>query len=673
MKFYVEKLIGDKLKIPSEHKLYNAAWLLSIMLCFFYAVFSDYVVAVQANTTIVAGSGMMLAAFYALSMVKQYRYGKLQQEISRLKQMETKLQRAEQQWHNLIENINDIIFTLNTQEIFTYINHAVEKEFLYQPAEIIGMPLRHFVHPEDLPRVIAAYKTALAGDPRPHDFRFFDKHGNTRYVSCSSRPLMEDDELIGVTGVIVDITERKHMEDELRKHRDNLEELVIERTAELNSVNDQLCREIAERKQAEAQLKHLATHDYLTSVPNRYSFEESLKKTVAKAKRGMDSSLLFIDIDNFKLVNDTKGHTAGDHLLINVANTIKENIRESDVLARLGGDEFAVLLEGITVDEARHAAENLRQKIEEKEFRLHRYGSFNLSFSIGVAMIDGTLNSQRLLTLADTALYAAKGKGGNRVILLDPNEETTTKSAFINQLVTQLKNAIKEDKFVLYLQPVVQAADGDILHYEALLRLPGENGDIISPHAFIPVAEQFGLMPQIDGWVVKAALNMLRQDPDLNVFVNISGISLSDESLLEYIEDMIAQSGAVAARLGFEITETVAVQDMQLAQLWIDRLKKFGCRFALDDFGIGFSSFSYLQMLPVDYLKIDGSFISNLDKDTSQRALVEAMNTVAHSLGKKTIAEYVENEHVLHILRELNIDCAQGYYLGVPKPIQPKI
>lgn len=673
MKFYVEKLIGDKLKIPSEHKLYNAAWLLSIMLCFFYAVFSDYVVAVQANTTIVAGSGVMLAAFYALSMVKQYRYGKLQQEISGLKQMETKLQRAEQQWHNLIENINDIIFTLNTQEIFTYINHAVEKEFLYQPAEIIGMPLRHFVHPEDLPRVIAAYKTALAGDPRPHDFRFFDKHGNTRYVSCSSRPLMEDDELIGVTGVIVDITERKHMEDELRKHRDNLEELVIERTAELNSVNDQLCREIAERKQAEAQLKHLATHDYLTSVPNRYSFEESLKKTVAKAKRGMDSSLLFIDIDNFKLVNDTKGHTAGDHLLINVANTIKENIRESDVLARLGGDEFAVLLEGITVDEARHAAENLRQKIEEKEFRLHRYGSFNLSFSIGVAMIDGTLNSQRLLTLADTALYAAKGKGGNRVILLDPNEETTTKSAFINQLVKQLKNAIKEDKFVLYLQPVVQASDGDILHYEALLRLPGENGDIISPHAFIPVAEQFGLMPQIDGWVVKAALNMLRQDPDLNVFVNISGISLSDESLLEYIEDMIAQSGAVAARLGFEITETVAVQDMQLAQLWIDRLKKFGCRFALDDFGIGFSSFSYLQMLPVDYLKIDGSFISNLDKDTSQRALVEAMNTVAHSLGKKTIAEYVENEHVLHILRELNIDCAQGYYLGVPKPIQPKI
>lgn len=590
----------------------------------------------------------------------------LKQEIAEREQAENSLRESEKRYRNLVENINDVIFTLDTQGLITYVSTVIEKIFLYKADEVIGKPFVSFIHPDDLTYLLTRLELVIAGELFPSEFRVLDKNGNIHYVRTSSRPLLEENQLVGLTGVLVDITKRKQMEDELRKHYDHLEERVKERTAELKTANEQLEQEIAERKQIEEQLEYLATHDYLTSIPNRYSFEESLKKAVAKAKRGKESALLYIDFDNFKFVNDTKGHTAGDHLLISVAKIIKENIRESDTLARLGGDEFGVLLEGTTIDEARLVAEKLRKITEDNEFYLMSFGCFNLSFSVGVVMIDGTLNSQRLLTLADTALYAAKEKGRNRVVLLEQNEETTTKFAAINQLVAQVKNAIKEDRFILHFQPVVRVDNGKIHHHEALLRLQAEDGELILPKVFIPAAERFGLMPQIDRWVVRTSLNIMRQHPDLSLFINISGISLSEESLLENIEEMITRCGMEPSRIGFEITETAAVKDMLLAQRWIERLKKTGCRFALDDFGIGFSSFSYLLMLPVDYLKIDGSFVCNLDKDPSHRVLVEAMSTVARSLGKKTIAEYVENENVLKILQQLNIDFAQGYFLGSP-------
>lgn len=593
----------------------------------------------------------------------------LKQEIAEREQVEMMLRESEKRYRNLVENINDVIFTLNTQGIITYVSNAFEKQFLYKADEVTGKPFDFFIHPDDLTLVLNRLERVLAGDVLPSEFRVLDKNGKVRFVRTSSRPLLAENQLVGLTGVLVDISGRKQMEDELREHRDHLEEIVDKRTTELITANEQLQQEIAERKQAEAQLKHLATHDYLTGIPNRFSFEESLKNTVAKAKCGKDGSLLFIDIDNFKLVNDTKGHIAGDHFLITVARIIKENIRKSDTLARLGGDEFGVLLEETTVDEARLVAEKLRKKVEDNDFCFTNYGCFNLSICIGIVMIDGSLNSQKLLTLADTALYAAKEKGRNRIVLLDPNEETTTRLSAINQLVAQVNMAIKEDKFVLHFQPVVQVDNGKTLYHEALLRLLGEENKLISPGDFIPVAERFGLMPQIDRWVVGESLNIMRQHPGLCLFVNISGLSLSDESLLGYIEEMITQCGMEPSRIGFEITETAAVKDMSLARRWIERLKKIGCRFALDDFGIGFSSFSYLQMLPVDYIKIDGAFIANLDKDPSHRALVKAMNTVAHTLGKKTIAEYVENENVLKTLQKLKVDCAQGYFLGLPKTL----
>lgn len=429
-------------------------------------------------------------------------------------------------------------------------------------------------------------------------------------------------------------------------------------------------RDITGRKRVEKQLQYLATHDSLTNIPNRYSLEENLGRVVAKAGRGENSALLLIDLDNFKMVNDTLGHAAGDELLISLTKILKNNLREGDLLARLGGDEFAVLLEGTTVDEAWIVAEKLRRVVEECELCLIMYRScFNLSISIGFVMVDGTLDSQKVLSLVDTALYAAKEDGRNRVVFLQTGEDTTNKFSETNKLVGLIKNALKENRFVLFFQPVISVPDGKISHHEALIRLLDTDGEMIYPGKFIPVAERFGLMPQIDYWVVRSSLKALRKNPYLKLFVNLSGVSLGDEDLLEFIETNIRESRIDPSRIGFEITETAAVRDILRAERWIHRLKGIGCRFALDDFGIGFSSFTYLRVLPVDYLKIDGSYIRNLDTDSTHLALVQAMNAVAHTLGKKTVAEFVENEKILKILQELKIDCGQGYFLGEPSPL----
>ena len=428
-------------------------------------------------------------------------------------------------------------------------------------------------------------------------------------------------------------------------------------------------RDITERKRIKEQLQHLATHDSLTNIPNRYFLEETLKRVIAKAKRGGESALLLLDLDNFKLVNDSLGHAAGDELLNTLVKTLRCNLREGDLLARLGGDEFAVLLEGATVKEAERVAEKLRRVIEEEELPLVMHGaSFYLSLSIGLVMIDGTLDFQKLLSRADTALYAAKDAGRNKVVIARPDENVKARLTETNHLLSLIKGALKEDRFVLLFQPVVGISDSVIKHYETLVRIRDISGSLIDPCNFIPTAERFGLMPKIDRWVVQSALKRLKDNSAIKLFVNIAGISLGDETLLDIIEVSIRNSAIDPARLGFEITEAAVVKDQERAEQWIRRIKNLGCGFALADFGIGFSSFSYLRMLPVDYFKIDGAFAQNLDSEPTHQVLIQAMNTVAHALGKKTVVEYIETESSLKLLQEMNIDCGQGYFLGRPAP-----
>lgn len=570
------------------------------------------------------------------------------EDITVRQKSEEKLRSAHQQLLDIIEFLPDATFVINKEKKVIAWNRAIE--------EMTGVSKEDIVGKDDY-----AYAVPFYNEKRPVliDLIFL----NDQEVRKMYRYVKRKDKTLFAEAFITSGNDGKGTY------------LWLTASPLFNSSGEvvgaiESIRDITENKQVEKRLQYMATHDSLTNIPNRYMLEETLKRTVAKAKRGKKGALLFIDLDNFKIVNDTLGHSAGDEVLISSVNILKSNLRTSDFLARLGGDEFAILLEDTSLEEAWLVAEKLRRAIDDSEVCLVMYRhSVNLSLSIGVVVVDGTLDSQKLLSLADTALYRAKDGGRNKVDFIQADEDAAKTLSRTNQLVTLIKFALKENRFELYYQPVVTVEDKKVLHYEALLRLRDAQGELVSPGKFIPVAERFGLMPQIDRWVVQNSLEKLVDEPELNIFINISGLSLGDEELLVFIEESIKEKGIEPVRIGFEITETAAVRDLKRAENWILRLKKLGCRFALDDFGIGFSSFTYLRMIPADYIKIDGSFISNLNTEPTNIALVQAINTIARTLGKKTVAEFVESQEILSKLEELKIDFAQGYYLGKPAPM----
>ena len=558
------------------------------------------------------------------------------------------LKATQQQLFDIIDFLPDATFVVDKNRKVIAWNKAIEK--------MTGIKSKDILYRGDY-----AYSLPFYGTPRPilidliledseeirSQYDFIEKRGNIFYSEtfvpqafegkgaflwATASPLFsKDGEIVGAIEAIRDVTQRKKMEN---------------------------------------QLKYLATHDPLTNVPNRYSLEDNLKRTVGSAKRGKQSALLMIDLDNFKIVNDSLGHIAGDEILITFVNLIKSNLRESDLLFRIGGDEFAIILEDTDIEKAKEIAEKLRLVIEQEELCLaYIKQCFNLTISIGLVVINGNLCPQKLLSYADSALYMAKDVGRNKVILIDAKQDLTDNLAETNIMVGTIKKALVNNDFVLYFQPVIRNDDGVINHYEVLLRIKDDRGNLVMPNTFIPVAERFGLMPQIDLWVVKACFGILKSYPDINLMVNLSGASFGDQDLLDYIEKEIKEQKIVPSRIGFEITETNAVKDIIHAERWISRIRKLGCTFALDDFGIGFSSFSYLRMLPAEYIKIDGSFVRDLDQDSTHRALVEAISNVAKALGKKAIAEYVESREILDELKKLGVEFSQGYYISKPKLI----
>jgi len=422
-----------------------------------------------------------------------------------------------------------------------------------------------------------------------------------------------------------------------------------------------------DRKRQEEQLRHQAMHDPVTELPNRRALREELKSLLERSQWSRRGALVLMDLDNFKLVNDTCGHAAGDQVLIHVSALFRRALRPSDFLARLGGDEFAVVLEDVSLADASVVAERLRKAACDCRFNPDGR-NFTLGVSIGIAPIDGTLDLDAVMALADSALYAAKDLGKNQTVVYQNEDEKGMALIQAAEWATRLTDALREGRLTLYFQPVVRLDTGEVEHLEALLRLQDEQGKIISPGAFLSAAEDYGLMPEIDRWVIDQVIAVLQRHPDLRVFVNISGESLGHKGLLQWIEESIRSSGLAPGRLSFEVTETTAVGDLQLAQEWMGRLKELGCSFALDDFGIGFSSFGYLRTLPADYVKIDGSFIRNLDSDPTNLALVQAINNVAHALGKKVVAEWVENEVVAQLLQKIGVEHGQGYYWGQPGP-----
>jgi len=425
------------------------------------------------------------------------------------------------------------------------------------------------------------------------------------------------------------------------------------------------------------ELSHQASHDALTGVPNRREFERCLIELLERPRESDRADMLcYLDLDQFKVVNDTCGHVAGDELLRQVTGLLREQLRVSDMLARLGGDEFGLILHGCPLDQALVLAERIRGSIQDYRFAWEGR-SFSIGVSIGVVEITpDERDLGRLMSAADAACYAAKEDGRNRVHVYQPDDDKLLEQHGQMQWVGRLQSALDQDRLRLYVQPIVPLHSPEInpLHFEILVRLE-ENGKIISPGSFLPAAERYNLMPRIDQWVVNNTLAWLgdrfRKQGSLDgvYCINLSGASLSDDRFRSTLRATLEQMKLPPGAICFEITETAAVANLSKVVSFILEVKQLGCSFALDDFGSGLSSFAYLKNLPVDFLKIDGSFIKDVETDPIDLAMVQAINAIGHVMGLKTIAEFVENEAILDRLVEIGLDYAQGYHLGKPTPL----
>ena len=456
----------------------------------------------------------------------------------------------------------------------------------------------------------------------------------------------------------------------LRLRYENLE-LLADRSAAAERLEGKVRERTQELAEANVILSHQATHDTLTGLVNRAEFERRLAHLLASASRHNPHALLYLDLDQFKVVNDTCGHVAGDDLLRQISALLRTKLRARDTLARLGGDEFGVLLDHCPVAEAKRVADSLRELL-----RAFRFGWQDKSFTIGVsiglvplAAAGETLSS--VFSAADAACYAAKETGRNRVHLYQADDRMLAQRDGEMRWIPRIEQALSEGRFRLYYQPIQAFGPWAIRHGEILLRMVDEQGRIVLPGAFIPAAERYGLMLTIDQWVVSKSLEALKIiADDAGVFtINISGQSLGAAEFLEFVTDRIKETRVTPDKLCFEITETAAVSELGHVLRFINTLKGVGCRFALDDFGTGLSSFSYLKTLPVDYLKIDGAFIRELAADDIDRAMVEAVNRIGHRMGLSTIAEGVESEAIARKVEEIGVDYGQGYGLAKPQPL----
>ncbi len=453
-------------------------------------------------------------------------------------------------------------------------------------------------------------------------------------------------------------------------------------------------RDVTEAHRLSEQLSYQANHDSLTGLLNRKVFEQRVERVLGTA-RADDSThaLCYLDLDQFKVVNDTSGHPAGDELLRQLRKFLPQYIRKRDTLARLGGDEFGVLMEHCSLEQAKRVANALCQAIEEFRF-LWEDRSFRVGVSIGLVPITSQCEGlSEVLSAADTACYVAKDSGRHRVHVHCPEDAELVKRHGELQWAVRLNRALEENHFRLAYQPIAPiGAAGDQLplefsptptpavreepdlHFELLVRLQEDDGKWVPPGAFLPAAERFHLAARVDRWVVSTALGWFAKHPEVLgrlklCAINLSGHSLGDETFLNYMMQALDDSVVPPHKLCFEITETAAVANLTSATRIVRTLSARGCQFALDDFGSGLSSFAYLKALPVDYLKIDGQFVRDIADDEIDLAMVRSINDIGQVMGKRTIAEFVENDEVLWRLREIGVDYAQGFYIGGPRPL----
>jgi diguanylate cyclase (GGDEF)-like protein len=444
----------------------------------------------------------------------------------------------------------------------------------------------------------------------------------------------------------------------------------------LQSAHEQMQERI---DQATARLIYQAAHDSLTGLVNRREFEQRLDRAVlASQQHGRTHALCYMDLDQFKVVNDTCGHVAGDEMLCQLALLLKALMRERDTLARLGGDEFGMLLENCDLEDALKVADECRTAIQRYHFKWSNR-IFAVGASIGLVMIDEDAGAAAsLLSAADAACYVAKDRGRNQIHVYEQKDSDVIRHRSEMQWVSRIHKALDEERLRLYFQEIRPVSPQGLAarHVEILLRMEDEEDGLVSPMAFIPAAERYALMPQIDRWVVETTLGACgsglggRGHDDCVFAVNLSGVSLKSEEFRGHIRALMRAHERAARQLCFEITETAAIGNLAVVNEFIQELKALGCQFALDDFGSGLSSFTYLKNLKVDYLKIDGAFVKGMASDSVDCSMVEAIHRIGRQVGLRTIAEYVESEAVLEKLREIGVDYAQGNHLHRPEPLE---
>ncbi len=551
---------------------------------------------------------------------------------------EVSAQTARELLSRVVESSDDAIITKSREGTITSWNHGAERLYQYTSQEAIGRPISIIEPPELRGQQDEILRRVFAGESLERfETERVCKDGRRIFVSLTISPVRgADDQIISAAVVARDITERRRYEE---------------------------------------RLKYLADHDQLTGLFNRRRFEEELKREFARAGRYHSTgAVISIDLDNFKSINDSAGHAAGDTVLLAVARAMGERFRSTDVLARIGGDEFALLLTNVDEADARAAAEDLlgalracRPVFGGKALKVHA--------SIGVAMFQpDDATSDEMQIFADLAMYAAKNSGGDRVTIFSTEDGRQARSLVRQPWAERIRDALDYDRFVLHLQPILDLTHDKISHGELLLRMRDRNNKLIAPGSFLPTAERAGLIHEVDRWVVRRAIELLATSDAPAVSgrlgINLSGASVTgDQHLLEVIEEELQRTGVDPERLIFEVTETSAIANMPEATSFARDLTKLGCKLALDDFGIGFSSFYYLKHLPVRYIKLDGEFIQNLPRSRVDEHVVRAIVDVAQSMDIKTVAESVADEATINLLRKHRVDYAQGFHIGRPIPI----
>lgn len=555
-------------------------------------------------------------------------------DISDRKATEKMLIEAETRYRDLVETAHDLVWSMDVDGNWTYLNAAASRIYGYHSSEMLHLHFSEFQAPQSAERDKAAHEKMLRGeDLLKYETIHLDKHGSERHVSFNARPLLDS------SGKVVQITGT--------------------------------ARDITEQKAYEHKLAYQAQHDSLTGLYNRNYFQQELDFVTEHSKqKDISCALLYMDLDQFKYINDTLGHAAGDRLLVECAEILSDNLRQNDLLARFGGDEFTILLYNVSDEVTDQIALNIIDLFEQYRF-FEDNKCINITCTIGITTINAdTIDADTALSQADLACNIAKSKGRNCVHYYDNNDRRKDGMAEDMGWASRVRDSFENDKFSLVYQPIISVETGTIHDYEVLLRMAMDDGDIILPGGFMPAADRFGLVNQVDRWVVNKALNKLSELQETNkcirFSINLSARAFEDQELLPLLKQILSETGLDPHSLTFEITENAAISNLSKATRFISKLKDMGCMFALDDFGTGFSSFSYLKNLPVDNLKIDGSFVKNMGYSTVDQAIVKSMNEIAHALGKKTIAEYVEDEKTYELLKSYGVDYVQGHFISKP-------